>query len=97
LERTISEQIAALPGMNKQQLLVIWKENFGKEAPAHLRKQLMVPVLAYRIQEREYGGLSHAARKQLRELAESVESKSSQKERVITDDAAESGSRFVRS
>jgi hypothetical protein len=96
LERTISEQIAALPGMNKQQLLVMWRENFGKEAPAHLRKQLMVPVLAYRIQEREYGGLSHAARKQLRELAESLESKSWQKERVITDDAAESGSRFVR-
>jgi hypothetical protein len=46
LERTISEQIAALPGKNKQQLLVIWRENFGKEAPAHLRKQLMVPVLA---------------------------------------------------
>jgi hypothetical protein len=83
--------------MNKQQLLVIWKENFGKAAPPHLRKQLMVPVLAYRIQEREYGGLSHAARKQLRELAESLEPKSSQKERVITDDAAESGSRFVRS
>jgi Protein of unknown function (DUF2924) len=58
---------------------------------------LMVPVLAYRIQERECGGLSHAARKRLRELAESLESKSSQKERVITDDAAESGSRFVRS
>jgi Protein of unknown function (DUF2924) len=97
LEYTTSEQIAALPGMNKQQLLVIWKENFGKAAPPHLRKQLMVPVLAYRIQEREYGGLSHAARKRLRELAESFESKPSQKERVITDDGAESGSRFVRS
>jgi hypothetical protein len=97
MERIISEQIAALPAMNKQQLLVIWKDNFGKAAPPHLRKQLMVPLLAYRIQEREYGGLSHAARKRLRELAESFESKSPQKERVITDDAAESGSRFVRS
>jgi hypothetical protein len=97
LEHTISEQIAALPAMNKQQLLVIWKDNFGKAAPPHLRKQLMVPLLAYRIQEREYGGLSHAARKRLRELAESFESKSPQKERVITDDAAENGSRFVRS
>ena len=72
--------------MNKQQLLVIWKDNFGKAAPPHLRKQLMVPVLAYRIQEREYGGLSHAARKQLRELAESFESKSPQKQKVITED-----------
>ena len=83
--------------MNKQQLLVIWKANFGKAAPAHLRKQLMVPVLAYGIQEREYGGLSHASRKRLRELAESLESMSPQKQKVITEDAAESGSRFVRS
>jgi hypothetical protein len=97
LERTISEQIASLPGMSKQQLLAIWKENFGKDAPAHLRKQLMVPVLAYRIQEREYGGLSHAARQRLRELAESLESKSPQKQKVMTEDAAENGSRFVRS
>jgi hypothetical protein len=95
LERTISEQIAALPGMNKEQLLAIWKENFGKAAPPHLRKQLMVPVLAYRIQEREYGG--HAARTRLRELAESLESKSPRTEKVITEEAAESGSRFVRS
>jgi hypothetical protein len=29
----------------------------------------MVPVLAYRIQEKEFGGLSHQARKKLQELA----------------------------
>lgn len=97
MKRTISEQIATLPGMNKQQLLAISKENFGRPAPVHLGKQLMVPILAYRIQERGYGGLSHAARKRLRELAESLESKSSQKQKAITEDAVENGSRFVRS
>ena len=29
----------------------------------------MVPILAYRIQEREYGGLANAARKRLRDIA----------------------------
>jgi hypothetical protein len=33
----------------------------------------MVPILAYRIQEREYGGLSNVARKRLREIAKSIE------------------------
>ena len=32
----------------------------------------MVPILAYRIQEREYGGLSNSARKKLREIAKSL-------------------------
>ena len=55
----LSEQIATLPSLNKGQLLVIWAENFSKDPPPNLRKELMVPILAYRMQEREFGGLSH--------------------------------------
>jgi hypothetical protein len=36
----------------------------------------MVPILAYRIQERAFGGLSHSARKRLREIARSLPGKS---------------------
>ena len=52
----LSEQIATLPSLDKTQLLSIWAENFSKDPPPNLRKQLMVPVLAYRIQEKEFGG-----------------------------------------
>ena len=55
--------------MNKGQLLVVWAENFHQPPPPTLRKQLMVPILAYRIQEKEYGGLSHSARSKLRQIA----------------------------
>ena len=47
----LSEQIAALPSL--------------KDPPPQLHKRLMVALLAYRIQEREFGGLSHAARRRL--------------------------------
>ena len=32
----------------------------------------MVPILAYRMQEKEFGGLSHRARARLREIAQSL-------------------------
>jgi Protein of unknown function (DUF2924) len=62
----LSEQIATLPSLSKAQLLAIWAENFSKDPPPNLRKELMVPILAYRIQEREFGDLFHTARRRLR-------------------------------
>jgi hypothetical protein len=41
----LSEQIATLPSSNKAQLLAIWAENFSKDPPPNLRKELMVPIL----------------------------------------------------
>jgi hypothetical protein len=70
---SLSEQIATLPSLNKAQLLAIWAENFSKDPPPNLRKELMVPVLAYRIQEKEYGGLSNNARKHLISLAQALD------------------------
>jgi hypothetical protein len=58
VQEKLSEQIATLPSLNKAQLLAIWAENFNKDPPPNLRKELMVPLLAYRMQEREFGGLS---------------------------------------
>jgi Protein of unknown function (DUF2924) len=65
----VAQKIASLPSLNKTQLLAVWRENFNHPPPPKLRKELMVPVLAYRIQEREFGGLSHSARKKLQTLA----------------------------
>ena len=60
--------------MNKTESLSIWAKNFSQKLPASLRKDLMVPILAYRIQEREYGGLANTTRKKLREIAKSLDS-----------------------
>jgi Protein of unknown function (DUF2924) len=68
----ITQQILALPNLDKAQLLLIWVQNFSHSPPPKLRKELMVPILAYRIQEKEYGGLSHGARKKLRDIAKTL-------------------------
>jgi hypothetical protein len=62
LNADLSSKIAALPDLDKVQLLKIWAENFAQGPPPKLRKEIMVPILAYRMQEREFGGLSHTAR-----------------------------------
>jgi len=56
MNTALSDQIAGLAGLNKAELRSIWAKNFREAPPASLRKDLMVPILAYRIQEREYGG-----------------------------------------
>jgi Protein of unknown function (DUF2924) len=91
---SLSEEIAALPSLNKAQLLAIWAKNFSKEPPPNLRKELMVPILAYRMQEREYGGLSHATRQRLKEIAISTRLKP--RGRTTEADIHE-GTRLVRS
>jgi hypothetical protein len=90
----LSEQIATLPSLNMTQLIAIWAENFTKDPPPNLRKELMVPILAYRMQEREFGGLSHAARRRLREVAVSLRTDKPSQERP--DSAPQTGSRLLR-
>jgi hypothetical protein len=41
----------------------------------------MVPILAYRMQEKEFGGLSHGARRRLREVAASLRTDKPSQER----------------
>jgi len=89
----LSEQIATLPSLNKAQLLAIWAENFSKDPPPSLRKELMVPILAYRMQEREFGGLSHGARRRLREVAASL---NTEKPQERPDSAPQTGTRLLR-
>ncbi len=95
MENNLTDRIAALPALNKDQLLLLWRENFSKAPPLKLRKELMIPILAYRIQEKEYGGLSQSAQKRLREIAKSIASeKRSQKE---IPPGSEKGTRLLRS
>jgi hypothetical protein len=94
VQEKLSVQIEALPTLNKAQLLAVWVENFNKDPPPQLRKELMVPVLAYRMQEREFGGLSHAARRRLREIAATLRTDKPSQERP--DSAPQTGTRLLR-
>jgi Protein of unknown function (DUF2924) len=92
---TLEDKISGLPSLTKAQLLVVWSENFNQTPPQTLRKELMVPILAYRMQEREFGGLSHCARHRLQEITSSLK-KGKQPTKAL-EAGPELGTRLVRS
>lgn len=69
----VSELLKTLPGLEKTALRQKWQELFNKPAPQHLRKEFMVRILAYRIQENAFGGLSTMTRRRLKQIAISLE------------------------
>lgn len=71
----ISPKIHELPHLPKPELRALWQELFAKPAHPGLRRNLMIPVLAYRLQEQAYGGLKHSTHKRLQKLAAEVEQK----------------------
>jgi hypothetical protein len=69
METGISAQIVKLRSLSRQQLLDLWQELYGRAAPPGIRRELMVPFLAYRIQEKAYGGLKRRTCADLRRIA----------------------------
>jgi hypothetical protein len=65
----ISNLLKSLPNMNRYALCKQWREHFPKPAPAGVRREILVRILAYRIQEQAYGGLSVQSRRRLDEVA----------------------------
>jgi hypothetical protein len=65
----IATKLQELPQLSKPKLLTLWQELFAKPAHPRLRRNLMIPVLAYRLQEQAYGGLKPSTRKRLQKLA----------------------------
>jgi Protein of unknown function (DUF2924) len=66
---TVDAQIQRLPSLRRDELVPIWNDNFVAPPPRTLRKELMVSLLGYRIQERLHGGLSLQARNRLKQIA----------------------------
>ena len=71
MSERLEVEIAALPKMNLAQLQAKWRRDLKQAAPPRVRKQLLVPLLAYKLQEQEYGGLKPDVKRRLRELAAS--------------------------
>jgi len=69
----VSEQLNSLPEMNKAALGALWLEHFGAPPPEQTRRDLIVRILAYKIQEQTLGGFSAATRRRLRQFASAFE------------------------
>jgi hypothetical protein len=69
----LSQRLTTLPKLSKAALRELWKELFSSSPPLQLRRPLMVPILAYRLQEQAFGSLTAANRGRLRQLARAFE------------------------
>jgi hypothetical protein len=69
----VAQRLTELPQLSKPALQELWKELFATQAPPHLRRHLMVPILAYRIQEQALGPLSESCQRRLHHLAQAIE------------------------
>lgn len=72
MEKKVEKEIKCLEKKPLAELRKIWKKVYGKEAPQHSRKYL-IPRLAYRMQEKEYGEMSRKGAKRLEYLADRLE------------------------
>ena len=70
----IAQELTKLAEMSAPALRALWRETFGRPHPSWVQKDFLVRALAYRVQEKVYGGLSPADRRQLRRHAEEVRS-----------------------
>ena len=70
----IGDLLKALPEMNRTTLCIQWQEHFNKPAPDGVRKELLVRMLAYRVQEQAFGGLSVRSRRRLDEVSVAISS-----------------------
>jgi hypothetical protein len=77
MPETIDQRLAALPSLSKTALRELWQRLFNSPPPPQLRRRLVIPILAYRLQEQAFGSLSAANRGRLRQLGQAFENNSS--------------------
>ena len=64
----IEHELEALEKLDATALQARWLELYRRPAPRFMRRDLLVRALAYRLQERAYGGLKPAIRRLLEKL-----------------------------
>ena len=70
MSTSVNDQLKALPGMSREDLQTLWSMLFDKPASSALRRENLIPVLAYRLQERALGGLKASGAKRLRMIVQ---------------------------
>jgi hypothetical protein len=70
----LSERLKSLSGLDKPALCKLWSELFKERVPVGVRRELLVRILAYRLQEQAFGGLSPRTHRRLRQIAAHIES-----------------------
>ena len=70
----VGKELDALAKMTRDELQERWRRIYRSDPPPRISKDLMVRIIAHRIQEDEYGGLDIKTKRRLRSFARSLES-----------------------
>jgi hypothetical protein len=93
----LEDEMAGLIALSKAELLAKWRERLKQPPPSHLNKPILVPLLAYRLQEQAFGGLKPAYKRRLRELAEGFERNPNRAAKTVSSSARiKPGTRLIR-
>src|SRR3954452_15199349 len=68
-QEQVEAEIAGLPDLGLQALRERWEALYGNPAPRSLRRGLLIRAVAYQLQVKDFGGLSAATKRKLREIA----------------------------
>jgi hypothetical protein len=93
-DSSIAQRLASLPQLSKPALGELWQQLFSREPPPAMRKDLMLQIVAHRLQENTFGGLNDASCRRLRQLASAFEADPNAA--VSTRPPVKPGTRFVR-
>lgn len=78
----IEQKVAALGDLPRDQLVALWRKNFGVEPPRGVHKGLLIRAAAYHLQQKHYAGLSPEAKRLLKlaikNLKKTLEAKAAQ-------------------
>ena len=96
VSEALEREIAELPNLNLAQLRAKWRERLKQPPPNHVRKQLLVPILAYKLQEQAYGGLKRETRRHLEKLAAAYQRNPSRAPRIQGSQRIKPGTRLLR-
>jgi hypothetical protein len=66
---SLDDRLAALPQMDRKALHALWAKLIGKPPNPALRREILIPIIAYRLQEMALGGLKPSIEKRLKEIA----------------------------
>jgi len=90
---SISDRLLTLPNLQKTALFELWQQLFNTDPPEGVRKELLIQFLAYRLQEKEFSGLSDRSHRRLKELADSIEAGDTSVSQKLT---IKPGTRLIR-
>ena len=93
-EAEVSREIGALFDLSVSELKDRWRSVYGTEPPARSSRKLLVSAIAYRMQERAFGGLKPSVRRLLEHASEDRASRRILRTRTVT--RASAGTVLIR-